>query len=156
VEESKKNYFHSLDEVIPLTILIEHTRDSLGRYIKMPSKATLEACLSRYSSSLETKQSSTSRSSNLVELDTWFRSSSLRNSMWDKGYALDKDELVKLMDWKLSVSFPLVRLSLLTPLPRTLSPLLLLMLAYLFTSISSSVGSGDRLCQATSHQTLRR
>ncbi|GAA5832215.1 hypothetical protein JCM5353_008201 [Sporobolomyces roseus] len=68
----------------------------------MPSKATLEACLSRYSSSLETKQSSTSRSSNLVELDTWFRSSSLRESMWDKGYALNKDDLVKLMEWKLS------------------------------------------------------
>lgn len=77
----------------------------------MPSKATLEASLARYSKSLGTKQSSTPRSSNLVELDQWFRSESLRQSVRDQGYSLDKDQLVKLMEWKLSVNLVFLSLS---------------------------------------------
>ncbi|GAA5895550.1 uncharacterized protein JCM6883_001544 [Sporobolomyces salmoneus] len=73
----------------------------------MPSKATLEGALARYANSLTTKQSSNSRSSNLVDLDEWYRTE-LRDTLnrrredGKKLYYLEKEELEKLMQWKLS------------------------------------------------------
>jgi hypothetical protein len=75
----------------------------------MPSKATLEAALASFTSSLSTKQSSTSRSSELVELDSWYRGE-LRSTLAQRKaekegeLSLEKAELEKLMQWKLAVS----------------------------------------------------
>ncbi|GAA5961351.1 hypothetical protein JCM3765_004383 [Sporobolomyces pararoseus] len=72
----------------------------------MPSQATLEASLTRYSASLSLKQS-TPRSSSLVELDNWYRTefrailAERKEGKKSKLY-LEKEDLEKLMKWKLA------------------------------------------------------
>ena len=74
----------------------------------MPSKATLEASLTRYSASLSLKQS-TPRSSSLVELDKWYRTElraklTKRKDGKESKLYLKKEDLEKLMKWKLAVN----------------------------------------------------
>ncbi|GAA5903578.1 hypothetical protein JCM5296_001363 [Sporobolomyces johnsonii] len=74
----------------------------------MPSKAELEAALARYPAALELRAQASKTSRDLVQLDSWYRRDlrdALRaridqheqNEAW-----LLKDELTRLMDWKLA------------------------------------------------------
>ncbi|GAA5858797.1 hypothetical protein JCM1840_006560 [Sporobolomyces johnsonii] len=74
----------------------------------MPSKAELEAALARYPAALELRAQASKTSRDLVQLDSWYRRDlrdALRARMdqheQNEAYLL-KDELTRLMDWKLA------------------------------------------------------
>ncbi|CEQ41582.1 SPOSA6832_03332, partial [Sporobolomyces salmonicolor] len=74
----------------------------------MPSKAELEAALARYPAALELRANASKASKDLVHLDAWYRGE-LRDALRARmathernEVSLLKDELTRLMDWKLA------------------------------------------------------
>lgn len=74
----------------------------------MPSRADLVAALARYPQSLVLRANASKSSADLVELDEWYRGA-LRDTLKKRdeedkrGAFLKKEEVVKLMRWKLAV-----------------------------------------------------
>jgi len=105
----RRKKFQSDDEIGFRLIPSRSEVSGKHKLFRMPSKATLEPALASFASALSTKQNSTSRSSKLVELDSWYRGelrSTLAKRKEEKAgkLYLEKAELEKLMQWKLAVS----------------------------------------------------